>query len=169
LSFTGTDYAVDGRARKSIEPVAAAEGVGDRISEETARTPYLETLRALRRADFLVLIGSDDPQYSASKVYPYILARRPIVAVVHEKSPIVELLRRARAGTVVTFANREDVDGPARRLATAWADLVAGLPSALDIDWQAFEPYTARAVTARQCLVFDSAVRPKGVPIPCTE
>jgi hypothetical protein len=143
--------------------------VADRVSEVTARAPYLDALRLLCEADFLVLIGSDDPQYSASKVYPYILARRPIVAVVHEKSPVADLLRRVRAGIVITFSGRDDVDGPASRLATAWTDLVSNLPAAPDTDWQAFAPYTARAVTARQCLVFDSAVRPKGVPIPCTE
>jgi glycosyltransferase involved in cell wall biosynthesis len=171
LAFVGTDYAPAGRARKTVEPVAAETGVAGQVTERTARVPYLEALAGLRQADFIVLIGSDDPQYSASKVYPCILARRPIVAVVHERSPIADVLRRTHAGVVVTFAGREDIAGPASRLAAAWAGVLDRLPAAPDTDWTAFAPYTARSLTERQCHVFDAAVRPRAdhVPAPCTD
>jgi hypothetical protein len=171
LSFVGTDYAVDGRARPSVMPVAAAAGAGGWVSETTARVPYLDALARLRRADFLLLVGSDDPQYSPSKVYPYIASRRPIVAIVHERSPVADLLRRTRAGLVVTFTSRGDIAGPAALLARGWASLVDRLPYEPDTDWDAFAPFSARALTARQCLMFDAAVQPRlhAEPQPCTE
>ena len=171
LSFVGTDYAVDGRARPSVLPIAAAAGAGVCVRESTARVPYLDALARLRRADFLLVIGSDDPQYSPSKIYPCIASRRPIVAIVHERSPVAELVRRTRAGLVVTFTSRGDIAGPAAQLARGWATLVDRLPYEPDTDWDAFAPFSARALTARQCLMFDAAVQPRlaAEPQPCTE
>jgi Glycosyl transferase 4-like domain len=171
LSFIGTDYAPDGRARPTIKPVAESEGIGSHVIESTARVPYLDALRSLCAADFLVLTGSDDSQYSPSKIYPYILAGRPIVAVVHERSPIVDLIRRTRAGIVVTFKNRDDVDGPAAQLLPLWLELLNRLPAGPETDWSAMSPFSARQLTARQCLVFDSAVhpRPATAAAPCIE
>jgi hypothetical protein len=171
LSFVGTAYATGERARSTIEPVAANVGVQDRVTEQTARLAYLETLARLRAADFLVVIGSDDPQYSASKVYSYILARRPILAVVHERSPVADIIRRTRAGEVVTFSTRDDVEGPAERLRMVWARLLDRLPFTPDTDWIAFAPYTAQALAREQCRMFDAVLHPHAAPVavPCTE
>ena len=86
MHFVGTDYAAGDRARKTVEPLAAISGLlPGCVREQTKRAPYFEALQLLTDADLLLLVGSDDPQYTASKVYPYLLARKPIVAVVHEK------------------------------------------------------------------------------------
>ena len=85
------------------------------VTERPARVPYFEGLRLLRDAHFLVVLGSDDPEYSPSKVYPYILARRPIVAVLHASNPVADLLTRAGAGIVVTFRDAADVPAAAAR------------------------------------------------------
>jgi len=157
LHFVGTDYAPSERARKTVEPVARQFGVRDYVSEQTARLPYFETLRLLQDADFLVVIGSDDPQYTASKIYPYVLARRPMIAVLHEESSAGPILQTVRAGVVATFGGDDDMNAAAS-LATQWTGLLARLPCAPDIDWTAFEPYTAREMTRRQCELFDKVV-----------
>jgi hypothetical protein len=160
LEFIGTDYAPASRAQKSIQPLAESIGVQSQVRETTDRAPYFESLQRLASADFLVMLGSDDPDYSPSKVYPYLLARRPIVAVVHERSPVAEVLRRAGSGVVTTFATRDDVDGPARTLAEAWQTLIAKLPDAGVPDPGLLGSFGARALTARQCDLFDRAVQP---------
>ncbi len=171
LSFCGTSYARDNRAQKTVEPLAAAQGVQHHVSETTTRLPYLAALGRLKTADFLLVIGSDDPQYSASKVYSYILARRPLLAIVHERSPLVDIIRRVRAGKVITFAHRGDVEAPASRLVKVWAELLDRLPFVPDTDWLSFAPYTAPALTKEQCRAFDSVMKPRVVslPVPCTD
>ncbi|MFS6828152.1 hypothetical protein [Cyanobium sp. ATX-6F1] len=47
------------------------------MEERTDRLPLSLTLASLRAADALLVIGSDDPAYTASKLIPYLLARRP--------------------------------------------------------------------------------------------
>jgi hypothetical protein len=173
LSFVGTDYAPDGRARQTVAPLAGRFGLAAVVEESTTRVAYLDALSRMIAADFLVLLGSDDPQYSPSKLYPYLAARRPIVAVVHERSPIIPVLRRLDGGdhAIVTFAGRGDVAGPAARLTTAWSAVLDRLPFVPDVPSALLAPFCARELTARQCRIFDVAVAPRLVsePTPCTE
>jgi Glycosyl transferase 4-like domain len=169
LSFVGTDYAPAHLARKTLAPIAEAEGVGALVSETPVRVPYFDGLRRLRGADFLVLLGSDDPQYSPSKVYPYLLAKRPIVAVLHASSPVVGVLSRADAGVVVTFQDERDVPAVALALSARMNRLVPRLPFEPETDPSALEPYSARELTRQQCEMFDALVRqrPAAVEVPC--
>lgn len=169
VSFVGTDYAPAARARKTLAPVADAEGAAAMVSEQAARVPYFEGLRLLRDAQFLVVLGSDDPEYSPSKIYPYILARRPIVAVLHAANPVADVLTRVGGATVVTFRDAADVPAAASELAARLAALLERLPFEPEINWLAFEPFSARELTRRQCEVFDASVRhrPAAAEVPC--
>jgi len=157
LHFIGTDYASKDRARKTIAPVASKAGVGDFVTEDTTRLPYFETLQALTDADFLIVIGSDDPSYTPSKIYPYILAQKPIVAVLHEQSSAVKIVQQLNAGCVVELgSDGHNQDAAVRKLADGWQRILEGLPTPPAIDWQRFAPYSAREMTKRQCELFDA-------------
>jgi hypothetical protein len=151
LHFIGTDYAPAGRSRKTIEPLAECMGVADHILEHPHRVPYFEALQVLRDGHMLLLPGSDDPQYTPSKVYPYILACRPLLAVLHENSGACDVLRSTGAGTVATFGGGQDSAGDLYR---AWRRILGHLSSP-PTDWQAFEQFTAREMTRRQCEFLD--------------
>jgi hypothetical protein len=157
LHFFGTDYAAKGRAEKTVEPLARKEGVTDLVEEVTDRIPYFEALQSLLDADALVVPGSEDPGYTASKICPYILARKPLLAVFHERSSVVEILQKTRAGTVVSFRSGEAPESIASRiLAAGWIQN----PTVPNTLWSEFEPYTAREMTRRLCLLFDSCRNP---------
>ena len=155
LHFVGTNYGTDRRAMTTIQPIAEKIGLGEYICEDPRRIPYFAVLNLLRDADFLLVPGSDNPQYTASKIYPYILARKPLLAVFHEQSSVVEVLRATRGGEVATFDTDSTVGDIAHSLMLQWADLLRRLPYTPSTDWAAFEPYTAREMTRRQCELFD--------------
>jgi hypothetical protein len=159
VHFVGTDYASGGSARQTVAPLAAACGVLELVEERPHRIPYFEALQALLEADALIVPGSDDPGYTASKLYPYILARKPLLAIFHERSSVVDVLRRTRGGTVVPFATEERPDEVAKRIGEAWFHRTPDAPAT---DWAAFAPYTARAMTRRQCEVFDRVLAEAG-------
>jgi hypothetical protein len=156
--FIGTAYAPKERAEKTVEPLALEAGLGDIVSEVTDRIPYFEALQCLLDADALFVPGSDDPGYTASKIYPYILAQKPLLAVFHAESSVAEILKKTRAGTVVEFQSGETVEAVSERiLATRWLSAPnAQLPVT---DWAAFKPFTAREMTRRLCEVLDKAAR----------
>jgi hypothetical protein len=164
LHFIGTDYAPAGRAMKSVEPIAREAGIADLVDERTSRVPYFEALKILTDSDGILLFGSDDPGYTASKLYPCILARKPILAVFHERSSVVEVLRRCNAGRAVTFRT-DSTNGDILRDAIQQLDWLLSLPKGYspDTDWSEFAPYTAREMTRRQCEVFDRCVAKRAI------
>jgi hypothetical protein len=125
--------------------------VADYVREQPARVPYFTGLQLLRDAQALVLPGSDDPQYTASKLYPYILARKPLLAVFHERSSVVEVLRQTRAGVCATFPAPD----LSRQVYERLREMLEKLPFTPDTDWEAFGPYTARERARRQAEVFE--------------
>lgn len=159
LHFVGTSYAPDHRAVKTVEPIAQELGVADLVEEHPHRIPYFEALQTLVDSDAILLIGSDDSSYTASKLYPCILAKKPIFAIFHEQSSVVEILHQCRAGRSVTF---KEGDRPQDFLAKVVPDLqwLLSTPKGYqpDTNWQAFQPYTAKEMTRKQCAVFDQVL-----------
>jgi hypothetical protein len=168
LSFVGTAYAPAGQGRPTIAPLAAAYGLADLVDERTDRVPYFAGLKLLDQADVLLVLGSDDPQYSPSKVYPYLLARRPIIAVLHEASPVVDLLRHAGA-LVVTFGARADEDRATRDLTAQLPAFLDRLPFTPSLDDAIVAPFSARELTRRQCVLFDAVIAERAAArgVPC--
>ncbi len=165
LHFVGTSYAGAGRGRPTVAPVAGECGVADLVSEKTDRIPYLEGLALLRASDAVLVVGSEDAGYSASKVYPCVLACRPLLAVLHADSLAGDVVRACNAGTVVGFRSSETSEEIARRAEPELRRLL-DLPQGSEpaTDWQAFAPYTSRETTRRLCEIFDGVQEPSPGP-----
>ncbi len=159
LHFVGTSYAPGHLAVKTIEPIAQELGIADLVNEHPQRIPYFEALQVLVDSDAIVLIGSDDPDYTASKLYPCILARKPILAIFHHQSSVVDILRHCQAGQVVTFTSKQQPQSLVSQVITQLNWLLSmkkGFQP--NTDWSAFQPYTAREMTHKQCAIFDRCV-----------
>ncbi|HNW74008.1 MAG TPA: glycosyltransferase [Bacteroidales bacterium] len=153
--FVGTSYAADGQGQKTIEPIAVRYGIENQVTEITDRLTYFTALQALHDADLLVIPGSTDTHYTASKLYPYILAKRPLLAVFNENSSVVDILAKTRAGTCVTFRNEDPPETTGIGVLAAMKDLLEKIPFVPDTDWNAFEPYSAREATRKQVTFFN--------------
>lgn len=159
LHFVGTSYAPGNLAVKTIEPIAQELGIADLVSEHPHRIPYFEALQVLTDSNAIVLIGSDDPGYTASKLYPCIVARKPILAIFHHQSSVVDILRRCHAGQAVTFSSKQQPEDLQSSVITQLNWLLSidkGFQP--NTDWSAFQPYTAREMTHKQCAIFDRCV-----------
>ncbi|HEY4302449.1 MAG TPA: hypothetical protein VGM73_16375 [Candidatus Didemnitutus sp.] len=158
--FVGTSYAPGSRARESARPIAADYGVADLVAERPHRTGYLDSLRLMEAADGLLLLGSDDPGYSPSKLYPYFMAGRPVLALAHHESVLAEIVTRLRCATLVTLLTPGRLAEPPREVA-AFLGRAAGPsgPPPDERDEVGFErDFTAEASARRQCGFFDSIV-----------
>lgn len=152
--FVGTDYAPAGRERMRVTPIAGELGMAHMIVEHPARIPYLETLRRLSAADALFLFGWDDPGYTASKLYPYILARKPLLSILHEDSAANEVIRVTNSAVAVTFNEKSSVQEIGGNVFEGWfANKQFGIVPATS--WEAFRRYTAESMTRQVADVFD--------------
>lgn len=162
LHFVGTSYAPPPLAVKTIEPIAQACGLSNLVTEHPYRIPYFEAQQVLVDSDAILVIGSDDPSYTASKLYPCILARKPILAVVHEQSSLVEIMRQCQAGTIATFNATTSAKDLGRSLSPYIRTLASSEGKPPSTNWEAFQPYTAREMTRQLCAVFDRSCATHG-------
>lgn len=161
IHFVGTKYSIFDQ-NKEIEAIAASYGLEQIVYEYPQRIPYFEALQVLKDSHGILIIGSDDPGYSASKIYPCILACKPLLAIIHENSLVVKVIQSCNAGEVVTFGqiNREMLQ---KSIQSKLEWLLSQSPeSSSKTDWQAFQPYTAREMTRRLCSIFDKCVASEG-------
>lgn len=91
LHFVGTSNQSSGD-RLRVVPVARERGVADAVTEHPARLDYLDALGVLMSASGILLLGNADAHYTASKLFPALMARRPLLALYHEASSVISML-----------------------------------------------------------------------------
>jgi hypothetical protein len=159
LHFVGTTYAHKAEGQYQVLPLARELKLEQCVDEYPGRVPYLTAMQILLDSHALLVVGSELPHYTASKIFPYIVAARPLLAVFHEKSSVVTILKETRAGHVVEFGDSRPIQATSDEIATRLQELLALPPgSHPPTRWEAFEPYTAKAMTARLAHVFDGVV-----------
>jgi hypothetical protein len=160
LHFVGTRYASGRGQQEQARPIAAELGIADLVDEHPDRVSYLDALNLLLDSNALLVVGSVEPHYTASKIFPYILAEKPLLPVFHERSSVVKILADTGAGEAVTFSDERPLNETVEKITVSFQRLL-GLP--LDyrqsIRWEAFEPYTTRTMSAHLANVFDKAAK----------
>ena len=156
LHFVGTSYST---GRPCVTPIAREHGVEELVDEHPHRVSYLDALQLLSDAHALLVIGSSEPHYSASKIFPYILARKPLLTIFHRDSSVIGIVENTQAGAVVSFSPEHPVEKKTDEMVLHLRALAALRPGyEPPTRWQAFEAYTTRAMTARLAGVFDRVV-----------
>jgi hypothetical protein len=155
IRFYGTDARLTSSTIHQIAPMAAQLGLANIVEELPRRLPYLDALSTMANAGALILLGSDEPHYTASKIYPAMMSGRPFLSLFHAASSAHAILARAGGGAALAFKSADELQAlvPAatealRRLATDPAGFGRCDPAA-------YAPYTAQAVAGRFAEVFD--------------
>jgi hypothetical protein len=160
MHFVGTTYAANADGQYQILPYAREFGLDDLVEEQPQRVPHLQAIQLMLDSNALVVVGSEAPHYTASKIFPCMLAAKPLLAVLHEDSHAGKLLRDLNAGTAVTFGSMRPLTSIHDQISGAMREILCLPPDWRPATaWEKFEPYTARAVTARLAEVFDRSVR----------
>jgi hypothetical protein len=144
VHFVGTGTSPDDRHGHQVLPRARRAGVEEMVSEHPNRIGYVDTLNHLILSDAVLVLGSTEPHYTPSKVFQAMLSRRPVFAMLHEKSTAVDMIRSAHAGWVTTLTE-EALPAPAT-VATALRSLVENK----GFDAGAVERTDADAFSARE-------------------
>lgn len=163
VHFVGTSNQTSPEAPQRVLPVARELGIHDCVREVALRIDYLDALTVQTQATALLMMGSSERHYTASKLYPGLLARRPILAVYHEASSVVDILRRtarAPSARLVTYGDRDRADSRVEAIYHELAALVEHpvydpadvIPTALDV-------YSASALARKLAEVFERVRR----------
>jgi hypothetical protein len=155
----GTSAQAAGQDTLGVERIIQEMGAADLVELKPQRIPYLDALRTMQNADLLLLLGSTDTHYTASKLFPYWLSARPMLALFHAASTVIELARELGGVRVVSY---DDAPGPAtrtREVADVLEDLAQNGCSAMPVrNEAAFEPYSATGVARKYAELFDHVI-----------
>ena len=155
--FIGTSYAPSGQGKPTIIPLAKQFGVDKSVIEITGRISYYHTILTLKQADALFIPGSDDPKYTASKIYPYLLSKKPLIAIFNKNSSVVSIIEECTENALVLTFD-EDAGYLADMLYHAllnWTKRIF-IPLVLNKN---FENYSAMSLAAKQTELFTKAIK----------
>lgn len=155
--FLGTSYAPEGTGKETIVPIAESLGVESYVYEKTDRIGFYETIASLQAADILLIPGSNDPNYTASKIFPYILAQKPFFAIFNSQSSAVKVLKECSGADIIFL------DSLPGRAVIQLEEILAGILNEKAkkpvINNEAFQKYSADTLTHRQTELFDLIIR----------
>ena len=159
LSFLGTSNQFTPDAPVRVLPIAAELGVQEAVTEVAPRIPYADALAVLRQADGILLLGSTESHYTASKLYPALLAGRPILAAFHRASSVVDILGRVGGGTAVRVVSY-GAEGPRAPqhvacMAKHLTAMVRQPMASAALDLRPIEDVSARSLAGTLCRVLD--------------
>jgi glycosyltransferase involved in cell wall biosynthesis len=153
LHFFGTSNQTRMDAELRVVPIARELGVADRVTEIAPRIDYLDALTVQTQASALLLMGSSEPHYTASKLYPALLAGRPLLAVYHEASGVVEVLRGVPPSPRIRLVTYSEAKPAGSRVEAIVAALLAVLEAPAGEPAQPLTTtlgeYSARALAGR--------------------
>ena len=107
VQIFGTSYAAAGTGKSTLKDEVEAQGLNHMVSESTDRLPYYQSLNTLRGADLLFIPGSEQAEYTASKILPYLLAQRPILAVTLQASTATSILSHVPQARTIRLDQHE--------------------------------------------------------------
>jgi hypothetical protein len=108
------------------------------------------------QSDGVLLIGSDEPHYTASKIYPALMSGRPYLSLFHRASSAHAILARAGGGRTFAFTTPEELAALEVRLADGLRMLAASPGSLGCVGPATYAPYEARVIARRFADIFDS-------------
>jgi len=152
LYFIGTSYAPSGQGTPTILPLAQQYGIEKNVVEITDRIGFYHTLATLQQADALFIPGSDDPNYTASKIYPYLLTKKPLLAIFNSQSPALSVLNEFGVKDVYSYDQTPDIQV---KIEAFFNRAIRGETIDLRYNPMAFDKYSAKTMTKLQCELFN--------------
>lgn len=160
LNFVGTTANPNDAVGYRVLPLAQAEGVDDIVREVPQRLPYLEALSIQANSDAILVLGSDEPHYTASKIYGVLMSGRPYLSLFHRASQAHAFLVRAGGGMAFAFAGKAGLPALVSPLADAIMRLATDTAPIAPPSREAYAPFEARAIAAQYAAIFERQLTP---------
>lgn len=155
LIFVGSSNQPVASKAEVVMPFARRAGIAEIVHEEPERVPYLDALNIMVRSDILLMLGSDEPHYTASKFYPSLLAERPVLSLFHEQSSLCSIAETVGGVKLVKFGDATPVTSKIEEIAEAMVAMAEGRAAIRRVDRSKLEPYLGPAIARRFADIFD--------------
>lgn len=150
--FIGTGKLANDAESYNIKAMAQEYGLWQTtVFEYPKRIPYVDVLVHLDRADAVFILGSTEPHYTPSKTYQAVLSEKPLLAVLHQDSTAVNVVRSSGAGLVMSFNGEKDIEIIESEFAGIFNDFLSFVRafSPGQVKQEVFETYSAKNATGQ--------------------
>ncbi|GAA3975269.1 hypothetical protein GCM10022210_27140 [Mucilaginibacter dorajii] len=154
--FIGTSYAASGQGTPTVIPLAKQFDIHNLVIEMTDRISYYHTLVTLQQADAFFIPGSDDPQYTASKIYPYLLTRKPLLAIFNKASSVIPIMKAYGVKAVYDYDSVASED-----ISKFLLDIINSNTPKVAYNAEMEVQYSAKQMTLTQCALFNQVLNGK--------
>jgi hypothetical protein len=158
FNFIGTSNQPNRFGGYMVRPIAEVLNVVDLVSETPQRVRYLEALSLLANSNFILLLGSDEPHYTASKIYPALLSGRPSLAVFHKYSSAYDILSKCGGAKILGFENAGELSALSENLVQALRDLALRPETVGSVQKSFLAPYEASNIARQFAMIFEHLV-----------
>ena len=162
LNFVGTSNQPNDDALYRVKPIAEETGVAEAVHEIPRRLPFLEALKVLTQSNGLLLIGSDELHYTASKIYPALMSGRPFLSLFHRASSAHAILSASGGGQALAFETADELAALEATLAEGLRNLALHPERFGTADPDAYAPFEARNIAKRFADIFDRLATERG-------
>lgn len=119
--------------------------------------PHKESIQMLFNSDIILLVigkGKGSRNFYTGKIFEYIRAHRPILAIVPQDGVAADVIRETRTGTVV---DPEDIQGVSRAIREYYKDWKDGR-TGHDPQWEMVRKYSRKSQTQRLANIFTDQI-----------
>ena len=154
LRFVGTSNQPGQSSDYRVRALAEAAGVADLVSEAPGRVPFLDALRILAGTHAVLMIGSDEPHYTASKIYPGLMSGRPFLSIFHADSSAHKILSAAGGGAALAYQGEDQRASLIASVSAELARLATDPASFGRADPAAYAAFTAHSIAGQFARIF---------------
>ena len=127
VHFVGTSNARTSENIERVMPHARRMGLDDVIREQAMRIDYPDAVNVQIQSSAILLLGSSEHHYTASRLYPALLARRPLLALYHHHSSVSRILSEHADARIhlVRFGDEDPATAHVGRIAEHLSALIS--------------------------------------------
>ena len=138
--FIGTGH----YKHKSVMDYAKENQIEDMVTEIRNRYPFLQILNIISAAYRILVLGTTEKHYTASKIFQSILSKKPLMAIFHQESTVNNILNETKTGRfLIKYNPDKDENEFKKEIEKKFTELIKE-----DIVWQpdykVLDKYSAR-------------------------
>jgi glycosyltransferase involved in cell wall biosynthesis len=159
LYFIGTSYGSGVHRKFKLVELSEELGLQDYIYEVPERVSFLAALQIQKYADLLLLPGTTDKNYIASKLAPYLISGRPIFAIFRKSSDAFEKLQEQKRVILVSFDSESELNQLGSSILYGLQHAILKLKEMTNTSIVHPSKYCSKALTGEQVQVFNKVYR----------
>ncbi len=144
---------------KSIETFAKEAGISKYVHEIRNRFPFLHIQQFLRNSYGVIIIGSKEKHYTASKTFQSILSEKPIFSIFHNESSALKILKECNSDKYsVKYIHEEDEKVLIDKIYNKFSEFLRS-ENNLNVNLEALDKYSAKQSAGKLVYAIEKVIK----------